>query len=403
MSASYSLRQLLLAAMSFAVGIAALWHTQLHVIGPAMKPVVEACLAEAPSLPVPVAKLFVVGMQQVGATTASGEEGTVVEDEQRASDGGDAESESSQEEAAVVLLHPYEPALGGPMSCIMTQFFYELQQRYPSGLLSWLSFLTLLLPAQILVVAHAGKLSSKSGGGGGFVRWPSLILLLGQFVGLSVVFALLWVPSYVLFADTSTKKGCVSLKRSRYCFLQLLTSLVLTARVFTLDPTEHAWSVSAALLGGPLLAFAPAVGLWDDAASSAKKTASSGSKFDGRGMYGVVKAYSIAGVVSFCGYAGIVFLAFSKYGLEYQTLLSDLWGSNYAVTFMMIDAAVLFGGLFLYLMYASSKWTQLLEIVVMTPVFGPGAACSMILAQLEMEQGAQQSIAATSEAKKKTN
>jgi len=89
-------------------------------------------------------------------------------------------------------LHAYEPKLGGPFVCIITQFMLELNEE-PAGILVWGLIATVAFPLTLLIFSEAGRQGAR-----GLVRWPVLILLLSQVLGISVIFPALWIPAAVL-------------------------------------------------------------------------------------------------------------------------------------------------------------------------------------------------------------
>ena len=242
-------------------------------------------------------------------------------------------------------LHAFEPMLGGSFVCLITQFLHALVLE-PAGLLSWGLTIGLALPVSVLWNAEAGRT-----GASGLVRWPTLLGLLGQFLGISVVFPALWLPA----AWYGKGDGAVSPARA-YASIALAAPFIsLTVALFALDPTSRAWTVCAGLLGGPAIALlplllnlvpAPAVAVAFDEFPSAgalvAKQAAAGAKALGH-------AYALAGVLAFMGYAANVYLA----SLSYTSLgaaCTALWAeATPAVAFMTIDAGVLFLGLLLHL------------------------------------------------------
>ena len=125
-------------------------------------------------------------------------------------------------------LHAFEPMLGGSFVCLITQFLHALVLE-PAGLLSWGLTIGLALPVSVLWNAEAGRT-----GASGLVRWPTLLGLLGQFLGISVVFPALWLPA----AWYGKGDGAVSPARA-YASIALAAPFIsLTVALFALDPTR---------------------------------------------------------------------------------------------------------------------------------------------------------------------
>lgn len=270
--------------------------------------------------------------------------------------------------------HPYEPLLGGSFVCILTQFIHRLVLAHPAGLLLWGATFCTALPTIVLLVLEAGR----SGIHQPFwnpLRYPSLVLLLGQVFGISVAIPLLWVPAYIW--GRSTPRGTVSVARGNVALLCLFPSAILSVSVFVLNPASRAWTLAAGALGGPLLAAVPLMAWNLDPQSESQATQSM--------VQTAARAYSVAGVVAFTGWAVLIFVVFQNYGLDYVALQHDLWISAPSpVQFMAIDAIILYGAILTYVAYI--RFTAAIETLFQTLLFGPGAALAMILAELEMER-----------------
>jgi len=288
---------------------------------------------------------------------------------------------------------PYEPLLGGPIVCVLTQFIYDLaiQVRQPSGFLVWSGLVMTYLPMMLLLIFEAGRSSSRA-----LVRYPTIVCILGQLLGISVVLPLVWLPSYFLLHGSAYAP--LSYARARMSLLAIFPPIVLTALVFgpffveesegvggtiTKIPT-YTWTVIAGLLAGPVgMACTPL--LYFNLHPPSKPVS---EKQKNLTIYAVVFAYSVAGALAFLCWALWVFRAFSAYGLDYQLMIDDLWNTpaSGSVKFMSIDDLVLYASLVLYIAY--HRFTAAIECLLQTLLFGPGASVAMILAQLEMEQGA---------------
>ena len=105
---------------------------------------------------------------------------------------------SATEFAKKTGYHLYEPKLGlglgafNVLVCLITQFLLELRETYPAGLLTWGGVIVVSLPATLLSVTTSGRRDVK-----GPVRYPTILGLLYQLFGVSVMFPLVFNPSYI--------------------------------------------------------------------------------------------------------------------------------------------------------------------------------------------------------------
>lgn len=269
--------------------------------------------------------------------------------------------------------HDYEPRLGGNFVCILTQFVHTLVQTWPAGFITWVSTYCTFLPGVVLVVVEAGR-----HGAVGPVRFPSVILLLGQLLGISVAFPAVWVPSYIWGRNASgTFKGAISVNRAIAARFLVLPGFVGTVLAFALSPDAYAWTVTVGVLGGPLVALFPLVCWFMDPPPNDKATT--------RMTYSVVTSYSIAGSLSFLMWAAVMTTIVLHYRLDYHSLIKDCWTEAHGfVRFMTIDAIVLYAGMLAYVGYV--RMSAVPETVLQTLFFGPGTALAATMATLEMER-----------------
>jgi hypothetical protein len=320
-----TIRELTFASIAFALGAWAFVKTQ-EVSGPAFKPILAACTD------------FDISLADFSEKTG---------------------------------YHAYEPKLGlvvmGPFVCLITQFLYELNQTYPAGLLTWAGIVIASLPVAVLITIEAGR------SGRGPVRDPIIVSLFCQVLGISVIFPALWVPAYCF----GRGQGAVSETRARASIPLLMPGLILSVLVFCLDTDSYAWTISAGILGGPILALLP-VFLWGVAVPENSKEQRI------QGARAASFAYIVAGVIAFFGWWFLVYVAWSSYGTDHAALWKDLWtDAKPCVAFMTIDAGVLWLAMVICIAFQSLPHAT--EALLMTPLFGPGAACSFAMARLEVE------------------
>jgi len=268
--------------------------------------------------------------------------------------------------------HTYEPMLGGAFVCIITQFIYDLTQEYPAGLLLWGATMLTAIPALVLTTVEAGR-----SGVTGPVRYPTVVGILGQAMGISTVFPLLWVPGYCF--GRSTPQGTVSLTRARIALLAAMPFVILTILTFTLDSTGYAWTFVVGYLAGPAAAMTPLL-TWN---MTPPEELNSG--LASKTMKTIAMSYIYAAIIAWIGWVFLVYIAWIHYGTDVSAFWADAWAeANPSVAFMAIDAIVFYLALVIYIAYC--RLSGALEALVLTPLFGPGTACALVMSQLEMER-----------------
>jgi hypothetical protein len=264
-------------------------------------------------------------------------------------------------------LHAYEPLLGGPFVCIITQFLLALVQQ-PAGLLAWGVIAGIALPASVLMITEAGR-----GGASGPVKFPTPILVLGQILGISVVFPAAWLPAYAVGGGG----GAVSTARAKAACVLSLPFAALTVALFVLDTTSYAWTVTAGVLGGPLVALGPLL-LWSLAPPYPTDEAVAA------GADALRRSYATVGAVAMLGWAVNVWLACRTFDSA-DSVWAALWSrAPPAVAFMTIDAGVLYLGVLLAVLVGGDGGVAgVATALALTPVLGPGGACAFVLAKRE--------------------
>ncbi|CAE7222672.1 REXO2 [Symbiodinium natans] len=264
-------------------------------------------------------------------------------------------------------LHSYEPMLGGFFTCILTQFMLALTED-PAGMLAWGLIATLIFPMFLLMYAEAGRYGAT-----GLVKWPVLVLFLGQFLGISTTFPVMWVPAALMGQGT----GVTSKGRIWMTILLVVPSTLVQLYVFFGDSDTRAWTICAGLLTGPGL---PLLGilLWPFPSPGSEKPA--GAEQSIRLLKGAYRAFMLPAA------AGYYFLIYHAY-LHYQTpkeMIAALWGpkADGSVMFMTVDSCVLTMALLLYLLMTSPCGHVVLT-VLFAPVIGPAAAICAALGQRE--------------------
>jgi hypothetical protein len=271
--------------------------------------------------------------------------------------------------------HPYEAGLGGKFVCIVTQFLHELTQANPIGLITWSTCILAAIPAFTLISIEAGRYGAK-----GLLRFPTVFSLLGQYIGISVIFSAIWVPCFLYGGTTTGNVGAVTPIRAYASGLMILPFLIGTILVFGLDTSTYAWTLSAGVLAGPLAALPPIL-LWPLLPPQNEKPDDVA-----KGCFAVANVHILSTIVGFVGWSLVVFKAIDRFGTDTTLLWNDIWVDPLpSVYFMTWDAMGLFAGVIIYI--CSINLLDGMIALLLTPFLGPGAACSLMLARLEVHRG----------------
>jgi hypothetical protein len=273
------------------------------------------------------------------------------------------------------ILHDYDKRVAlvvfDFMVCFITKFLHDLVTISPMGVLTWGTLSLIVIPAVTVIMLEANRKNN-----GGPLKWPVTMVLLGQCLGLSVVFPVVWVPSYVVFAG---QDGTVNASFSKLVVIFAMPFFVLTAAVFSLDISSDIWKTCAGILGGPLIcvfANAPALFKAPDTATPQQLAQTSRSS---------AMSFGIGGLVSTVGWFYLLYVFYIHFGTDYQTLFQAIWTTAHpAVKLASIDAFILWVGLIMHI--ATRKVSGMVEAIALTPLFGPGGACCMALASLEADR-----------------
>lgn len=184
----------------------------------------------------------------------------------------------------------YEPLMGfgifRQFVCIITNFLFELKIAHPAGLLVWGTTISVAQPVQILMLSEASR-----AGASGVVRYSTVMALLAQILGISVVFPAVWIPASCFGRGS----GSVTPLRVYAALAIIIPSTVLSALLFLLHHESFHWRMTAAMLGGPGVAMLPLF-LWP----LPNPTGNFGEAK--AGQRALVNAFIFAGVVAFVGW-----------------------------------------------------------------------------------------------------
>lgn len=283
-----------------------------------------------------------------------------------------------EEFAAKTGYHEYDPVVGlkvfNILVCLITQFLLELRNTYPEGALTWCGLMIVGLPFGVVSTLESGRFGAK-----GLLRYPVLIGLLYQLFGISVMAPLVWIPACIYGAG----HGGFSTFRTRLALPLNAPGVIITIIVFTVDTASRLWTTCAGILGGPGL---PMLGLifWAESL-----TPSDGAAITYKARIDSAKraAFALRSTVplALVGWYILLYISYCKYGLDIASLWKGIWTeANGSVAFMTVDGIVLFLAVIIYIAYRDEK--AYLKALGLTSFLGPGAACSLVLADIEMNE-----------------
>lgn len=282
-----------------------------------------------------------------------------------------------EEFAPTTGYHVYEPMVGlkvfEVLVCLITQFLLELRETYPAGILVWGGVIVVSLPVAFLGLTEAGRPGAR-----GPIRYPTVVSLLYQLFGISVVFPMVWVPSFVF--GEGTRGSPVTPLRVYVTGLLAIPGCVTTAIVF-LAPTDSAlWTTSAGILGGPILL------LFNLVLSMERSSELPATKQNVRACFDASQHVlnSLMGLAFVFWYV-LVGIAHQAYGTSVGDLWNDVWvEADASVAFMTIDTIVLYAGVLMYIAYRSDL-KKAAKALLLTLVLGPGTACLFLFSEIEKE------------------
>eukprot|EP00978_Attheya_sp_CCMP212_P008579 scaffold20176_cov62-Attheya_sp.AAC.3 len=278
---------------------------------------------------------------------------------------------SDQDRIEKYDLHPYKSNLGGTFVCIITQFMHALAIHSPSGLIAWGGVTLCAFCFTMIGGIEPGRVGAK-----GLIRYPLIISLMAQFLGVCVIMPGVWIPAYIF--GGSREGGAFHPSRP---FLALLSNIPITGlsiALFVIHPNSQSWSICAALLGGPFLAFLPLVYNF----APTPKNVLEMEKNRTAALQSLVKVYTLFTYLSFLGWVVLVFIALKTYGASPSNFYDGIWGEAHpAVKFMAIDTIGFFSACLLYVFLQSPS--HMWKALILTPVLGPGAATCHVLKEIE--------------------
>jgi len=284
---------------------------------------------------------------------------------------------SIDEFASKTGYHAYEPRVGlgvlNVLVCLITQFLLQLRETYPAGILVWGGVIVVSFPMAIVCVTEAGRAGSR-----GPIRYPVIMGLLYQILGVSVVFPMIWVPSFI-FGEGKRGSPLTSF-RIIMSAVMLLPSIIMTVVVFSAPTDSHLWTTCAGMLGGPILALIGLI-LFTDISSDLPATEQNIKN----SSHAVKNVYKVLMVVCFVGWYILVAICYQSYGTSVGNIWRDIWvDANSSVAFMTIDVGVLYLGLLIFISYRSDE-LKAAKALLLTPILGPATALCLVMKEVEDE------------------
>ena len=273
--------------------------------------------------------------------------------------------------------HRYDPHVGlkvfDALVCMITQFLLELRETHPAGLLVWGGVSVVALPQACINVIEAGRAGVR-----GPIRYPTIIGLLNQLIGVSVVAPMIWVPGFIF--GEGRRGSPVSTARTVFAGASYLSIASLTVIVFTATTESQLWTTSAGIIGGPILPMTGLV-LFTDASADLVATKESGNA----SSVAVSKMYKVMMVPGLIGWYTLVAIAYQTYGVSLSDLWNDIWvNAAPSIAFMTIDTLVLYLAVLIFVAYRYGE-SKAAKALFLTTVLGPATAVLYVLNEAENE------------------
>lgn len=292
---------------------------------------------------------------------------------------------SINDSSSTTPLQPYlQWGIFDSFVCSLTQMFYEIAIQNPGGKMVLISTFTTYMPVLILMAYEAGRPTAKA-----FVKYPMIVALIAQFIGISLAFPLFWIPSYIASGGSSGGgnggRGNLSMHRIYLSLLPPMVYMTFGLLVSFVPPTTFLWTFSAGILGGPIivLTFLP-LWLFSNDQNASQDNNNEKKKTNSQSAHSTLP-YAACGFVCFFIWLWMVTLVIlPQLGFSPIAIYQEVWGNaGPTVKFFTLDALVLWLSTILVIAYekSSAAW----EVIGATCLFGPGAAISLILAGLQVD------------------
>lgn len=284
---------------------------------------------------------------------------------------------SVEDFAAKTGYHEYNGYVGlgvfNVLVCCITQFLLELRETYPAGLLGWSGLMLVSLSTSLIFVTESGRKGTV-----GPIRYPVIMGLLYNLFGVSVVFPVLWIPSFIF--GEGIRKSPLTRFRILSTFPLLIPVYGLLFVLFMAPTDSQLWTTGAGILGGPLLSIS-GLALYADQSSSLKATTETVQSTSSL-LKSMHKAMIVFGIV---GWIAWIAIAVQNYGASIEKVWDALWvNAGPSVKFMTIDMGVLYLAYLIFIGYRCGE-SKAIKAILLSFVVGPSAACSWVLLETEDE------------------
>eukprot|EP00984_Skeletonema_dohrnii_P002192 scaffold750_cov133-Skeletonema_dohrnii-CCMP3373.AAC.5 len=286
-----------------------------------------------------------------------------------------APHESVEAFAKATGYQPYEPVAGmgifTPIVCVVTQFMHQLRNIYPEGYITWGLAVVGVFPMSLIMTIEGGRNGAK-----GPLRYPILMGIFHQLLGMSVSVPLLWVPAYIW----GRGEGPVTSTRLYLSVATAIPACIFSTLVFLIDTDSYLWRLSAGILGGPMLAVVSGFAVYfDKPPNKESKTAIAKHVKTSKEMYGFMT------VMCLICWAALLRLTFASYGFDLKGIWSAIFAdADAGVAFLTIDYILIFiAVIFGFLAYQC--WATAIKTLLALPLLGP-AALTIAAERLEVAE-----------------
>lgn len=258
---------------------------------------------------------------------------------------------------------PYEPVTGmgifTPIVCVVTQFMYQLRNTYPSGYITWALAVVGLFPMSLIMSVEGGRSGAK-----GPIRYPILMGIIHQLLGMSVSVPLFWVPAFIW----GRGEGPVTPMRLYLSVAATIPACIFSMLVFLVDTDSYLWRLSAGILGGPMLAVATGfVLIFDTPPDKDSKEAIQNH------LKATNEAYGFMTIACLIFWAMLVRLTFVSYGFDLEGIWSALFTeADPGVAFLTFDYILIYIGV-IFGFFAYQSWFTAIKTLLAATLIGPAA------------------------------
>eukprot|EP00475_Leptophrys_vorax_P007095 TRINITY_DN1447_c0_g1_i1.p1 TRINITY_DN1447_c0_g1~~TRINITY_DN1447_c0_g1_i1.p1 ORF type:complete len:346 (+),score=102.23 TRINITY_DN1447_c0_g1_i1:27-1064(+) len=260
--------------------------------------------------------------------------------------------------------------------CIILHFFKDALSK-PSGFALNLMFLPTL--SSLLGLMHIEAARKR-----GWLIWPGIVVLLGQLVGISVTFPMLWVAQYVLGSSSATPDASWIIRRGKLnaAFFGIFWLFLIPTLGLLFNTEKNAWLFQAKLfqiapaLPAVLTLCVPSFGESEKASEAAIK----------RKQMSIVSSVMLilGGVGAATHIVGIVQIAQNPQILyDMRNAMFSPDGSARTEFFLWLDFAVVLLSLIIFIAWETGSVDEVLKFATMSIWFSPSVALAWFVVDRE--------------------